>query len=234
MSRISEPNLPLPPVTRRDALRSREAGAESDPEGWGEGNHVELRQPSPSFPLPGGEGGEPRRACRAHFLISGFTLLEVVVVLLIVTIILGMVGVNLTRNPTDTLRDEAERLALVLQNAQQQAILEGRLYGFSFTETGYRFLRSNTDNNRMVPIEFDELLTPHNLPPSITLAPTEITDKNTKVTDAKKRFDPIAFNPSGEFTVFNLVLSVGDAYWYVRGQSDGQVLSSPLAEPEKS
>ena len=163
----------------------------------------------------------------------GFTLIEVVVVLMIITIILGMVGVNLTRNPADTLRDEAERLALVLQNAQQQAILEGRPYGFTFTETGYLFLRSNA-SNRLVPIEVDELLTPRKLPPTITLAPTERFDKNTKSTDTKKRFDLIVFDPSGELPVFSLALSIGDLFWYVRGQSDGQVLSSPLAEPAKS
>jgi general secretion pathway protein H len=165
--------------------------------------------------------------------LSGFTLLEVVVVLLIITIILGMVGVNLTRNPADTLRDEADRLALVLQNAQQQAILEGKPYGFKFTEKGYQFLRLDA-NYHLVPIETEELLTPRELPPAMTLTPSETTNKNAKPTDPNKRYDLIVFDPSGEFPVFNLALSMGDLYWYVRGQSDGQVLSSPLAESPKS
>lgn len=163
---------------------------------------------------------------------SGFTLLEVVVVLLIITIILGMVGVNLTRNPADTLRDEADRLALVLQNAQQQAILEGKPYGFKFTEKGYQFLRLDA-NYHLVPIETEELLTPRELPPAMTLTPSETTNKNAKPTDPNKRYDVIVFDPSGEFPAFNLALSIGDLYWYVRGQSDGQVISSPLAEPTK-
>ncbi len=164
--------------------------------------------------------------------LSGFTLLEVVVVLLIITIILGMVGVNLTRNPADTLRDEAERLALVLQNAQQEAILEGKPYGFKFTEKGYQFLRLDA-NYRLVPIETDELLTPRELPPAITLTPSETINKNAKSTDPNRRYDPIVFDPSGEPPVFSFTLSSGDLYWYVRGQSDGQVISSPLAEPTK-
>ena len=175
----------------------------------------------------------PANARRLRLRHSGFTLLEVVVVLLIITIILGMVGVNLTRNPADTLRDEADRLALVLQNAQQQAILEGKPYGFTFTEKGYLFLRLDA-NYHLVPIETDELLTPRELPPAITLTPSETTEKNAKPTDPNKRYDLIVFDPSGEFPVFNLVLSIGDLYWYVRGQSDGQVLSSPLAESPKS
>ena len=162
--------------------------------------------------------------------VRGFTLIEVVVVLLIITIILGMVGVNLTRNPSDVLRDEAQRLALVLQNAQQQAILEGRPYGFAFADDGYRFLRLN-DKGRLAPIEFDELLSPRQLPVPISLAAAGSTADKTRSASAAKPPDLIVFDPSGEFPAFTLVLSVGDISWYVRGQSDGQVLSSPLAEP---
>lgn len=182
--------------------------------------------------LPAARIDTLRRAPRIHQRLTGFTLLEVVVVLLIITIILGMVGVNLTRNPADTLRDEADRLALVLQNAQQQAILEGKPYGFTFTEKGYVFLQLDPDNH-LVPIETDELLTPRELPQSVVLMPTETAGKNAKPADSNKRFDLILFDPSGEPPIFNLVLSIGDLYWYVRGQSDGQVISSPLAEPAK-
>jgi general secretion pathway protein H len=170
----------------------------------------------------------PRRNCRAH-LVSGFTLLEIVVVLLIITIILGMVGVNLTRNRSDVLRDEAERLAVVLQNAQQQAILEGRPYGFTFTDRGYHFLQIDSAGH-LVPVETDELLAPHELPPAVTLAPETPPQAAApaKTSDTKKHPDVIVFDPSGEFPAFTLVLSVGDFFWYVQGQSDGQVLSSPL------
>lgn len=194
------------------------------------------RPPHPTLPTARGKRvlyNRRRSASRAHFLISGFTLLEVVIVLLIITIILGIVGVNLTRDQSDILRDEAERLALVLQNAQQQAILEGRPYGFTFTDTGYRFLRLN-DDGRLVPIDTDELLSPRRLPPAILLTPERSAAKDTtndKSTDAKKRSDLIVFDPSGEFPAFTFVLSVGDVFWYVRGQSDGRVVPSPLPEP---
>lgn len=177
-----------------------------------------------------------RRTLHARLIRSrGFTLIEVVVVLLIITIILGMVGVNLTRDRSDVLRDEAQRLALVLQNAQQQAILEGRPYGFTFADNGYRFLRLN-DKGRLVPIEFDELLGPRTLPPPIALAAGDSPEDVPKSTDTTKPEDPtqrrdlIVFDPSGEFPAFTLVLSLGDIFWYVRGQTDGQVLSSPLAD----
>lgn len=151
-------------------------------------------------------------------------------VLLIITIILGMVGVNLTRDRSDVVRDEAERLAVVLQNAQQQAILEGQPFGFTFTENSYRFLHLN-DKGRLVPIQADELLGPHELPPAISLAPDKPLNGKATAADAAKRPDLIVFDPSGEFPTFTLVLSVEDIFWYVRGQTDGRVTSSSSREP---
>ncbi len=194
----------------------------------------------PTLHPPKSEEGERVRTLCPRALSSGFTLLEVVVVLLIITIILGMVGINLTRNPADTLRDEAERLTLVLQNAQQQAILDGRPYGFVYTESGYLFARadSNTSTDgvvKLVPIEKDELLAPHELPGTIRLSPGLTAEESAKrANDKDRRFDQIVFDPSGDLEPFRLTLSIDDLYWYVRGQSDGQVVSSPLSETPAS
>jgi general secretion pathway protein H len=153
----------------------------------------------------------------------GFTLIEVVVVLFVLTIVLGFVGVRLTRDEGDLLRDEGRRLALVLQNAQQQAILEGRPYAFALTPEGYRFLGLDRENH-LVPIEFDELLGPRVLPRVMTLGPVKPRgDKSTKA-------DPIVFDPSGEFPSFTLVLTIGEAVWYVQGSNDGRIRSAPALE----
>ncbi len=172
---------------------------------------------------------------RAHFVISGFTLIEIVVVLLVLTIILGMAGVQLTRDDTDAVRDEARRLALVLQNAQQQAILEGRPYAFALTDDGYHFLRLG-EKNRLVPIEADEVLAPRRLPRAITLSPHKFTEQTQKRADSmertNKRADLILFDPSGEFPAFTLVFEVGQqAVWYVQGRTDGQIHSASTLEP---
>lgn len=155
---------------------------------------------------------------------SGFTLIEIVVVMLVLSIILGMVGVRLTRDQSDILRDEAQRLALVLQNAQQQAILEGRHYAFMLTSDGYQFLLLNREG-RLVPIRADELLGPRKMPPLMALAP------DRPAADATKRPDPILFDPSGEFPVFTMILRIGELTWYVQGRDDGQIQSTSTLQP---
>lgn len=155
----------------------------------------------------------------------GFTLIEVVVVMLILSIILGLAGMRLTRDRGDDLRDEGRRLALVLQNAQQQAILEGRPLAFSFNDEGYRFLQLDA-KGKFVPIEKDELLAPHELPHPMTLGPATSRNKTGMSTD-KKRKDMIVFDPSGEFPAFTMVLTIGELTWYVEGSDDGQIQSTP-------
>ena len=53
----------------------------------------------------------------------GFTLIELVVILLIVGVVLGLVGIVYTRSPVDEVREEAERLAQQLQVLQDEAEL---------------------------------------------------------------------------------------------------------------
>src|SRR3990167_5000413 len=51
---------------------------------------------------------------------NGFTLIEVAVVMLVIVIVLGIVSVNLEPDRDSIVRDEANRLALLLQTAQQE------------------------------------------------------------------------------------------------------------------
>lgn len=156
---------------------------------------------------------------RAH----GFTLIEMVVVMLLLTIIFGMMGVMLTRNEDDLVHEEASRLALVLQNAQEQAILEGRPYAFALTDSGYRFLAVDV-NGRLRPIQTDEILAPHRVPYPIALAPLHSRDS-----DPKQR-DLLLFDPSGEFAPFVMVFKIGEFIWYVQGRTDGDIRATKTLE----
>ena len=73
----------------------------------------------------------------------GFTLVEVMVVMVIVGIILGMVTLNAIPSPRQNLQSEAQRLALLLQLARDEAIVRNRLVTFEANSERYRFLVRN-------------------------------------------------------------------------------------------
>jgi general secretion pathway protein H len=89
-------------------------------------------------------------------LARGFTLVEVMVVMVIVGIILGMVTLNAIPSPRQNLSAEAQRLALLLQLARDEAIVRNRLVTFEADSERYRFLVRN--ENRWDVVTQDDLL----------------------------------------------------------------------------
>ncbi|MGB0723348.1 MAG: type II secretion system minor pseudopilin GspH [Gammaproteobacteria bacterium] len=75
---------------------------------------------------------------------AGFTLLELMVVILIIGVMGVAIAMNVHRRDT-RLDDEVERLRAVLELASQTAIISSAELGFAVTENGYRFYELNGD-----------------------------------------------------------------------------------------
>jgi general secretion pathway protein H len=77
----------------------------------------------------------------------GFTLIEILVVLVIVGIALGTVVVQLMPNDRAQLREEAGQLALLLENAELEARSSGAAMAWLPETKGYQFWRKNQQGN---------------------------------------------------------------------------------------
>jgi general secretion pathway protein H len=85
-------------------------------------------------------GRTDARHCR------GFTLLELLVVLVIASIMLGAVALNGMPRNGQRLQDDAQRIALLLQAARDEAIVRNRAIAFEIDEQRYRFLIRQNDS----------------------------------------------------------------------------------------
>ncbi|MEI8303285.1 MAG: GspH/FimT family pseudopilin [Burkholderiales bacterium] len=70
---------------------------------------------------------------------AGFTLIEVLVTLVVISIAVSVVVVSAWPGPRQGLRDEAERLALLLSLAREEAQVRGVPMRLSADAAGYRF-----------------------------------------------------------------------------------------------
>jgi len=71
---------------------------------------------------------------------TGFSLLELIIVLVIIGVMLAAVTLSISDNRGDNLRLEARRLAARITLARDDAILTNQEFGLEITKEGYQFL----------------------------------------------------------------------------------------------
>lgn len=91
--------------------------------------------------------------------IKGFTLIEILVVIVIISISVGMVVVNISTGGTDKkAEEEIVRLQQLLRVAHQQSVIRAEEYGVRFYKTGYRFMKYDEESRAWADIANDRLL----------------------------------------------------------------------------
>lgn len=149
---------------------------------------------------------------------QGFTLIEVLLVVLLIGIVSGIV--LLAASPNDSSRliaSETDRLAEALTLAADEAVSENQQLGLMVDEKSYRFLTFD-DQTRQWLASDNPLFAPYELPPNISLHVLKDDASKTLVvtTQNQKKQEKESLNPqvvllsSGETSSVILELSAQD------------------------
>jgi len=98
---------------------------------------------------------------------AGFTLLELLAVIVIIGIIISFASLSIGQNSSRIVQDEAERLHGLIQLAGEEAVLQGRELALEFDHDRYRFLELGKEDWQ--PVEEDDLLRERPLPEAVEL-----------------------------------------------------------------
>ena len=153
----------------------------------------------------------------------GFTLVEMLVVLMIMGLFLGLVSTITQPDDRALLKLEAERLSQLLDFAASEARLSGRSIAWTADESGYRFWRAG-DDGIWSEIRDNELLRERMLPQGMAVADFRV--ENMRPQGAMR----LEFAPQGSSLAFTIGMSLGAARYAVTGSPVGEVRALPVEE----
>jgi len=137
---------------------------------------------------------------------GGFTLLEILVVIVIISIVISFASMSFDTDP-EKLDHEGKRLTALMKLASEEAIMNSREYRVVFTADSYAFAKLGGGEWRNFP---DGVFRSRELPGEFSLDLTlGIEPVKLGVDHGEKTNSPaaIVFLSSGEVTPFELVIS---------------------------
>lgn len=155
---------------------------------------------------------------------AGFTLIELMVVLVVVGLLISLVGLSVGGGGERRELEEVTRsLYLRMQAASEQAVMTNREIGIRFREQGYGFVQLNRDQGQWAPLPRGGL-SGGSLPEWVAL--DLMTDGGEadalETDDDEEQAEPdLVFFSSGESTAFDLYL-----WWEGADDGSAQLLTS--------
>ncbi len=153
----------------------------------------------------------------------GFTLIEMLVVLMVMGLFVGLVSVISRPDDRAVLRLEADRLSQLLDFAATEAQLTGKSISWTADASGYRFWRQS-EGSVWSEIRDSDLLRARSLPPEVAISGLRV--ENMRPQGAMR----LEFASHGSPLAFSVAMSLGTERYAVAGSPIGDVRAVPSEE----
>jgi general secretion pathway protein H len=162
---------------------------------------------------------------------AGFTLIEILVVLFIISIVTSVALLSISRNENKQMETFANELTQIMTLAEEQAMLQPTVLGLSLSEHSFQFasLQSAAGGKKNIwsPLQ-DSILGKHNIPSNIQI---NVIVGNAKAEKAEVDIPQIIISSNGDITPFTIYVGKkGEKPRYaIIGDEDGNVTSKLLS-----
>lgn len=141
--------------------------------------------------------------------INGFTMIEILVVLVVVGLLAALAVANIGGNQQKREMENAvSQMFLLMQSASEQAVLDNSEIGLKLEEKQYRFLRFDDLTGEWVPMK-DRMFRSYRYPEWLVVTDIIEDDLPRLTTDEDQERPDIVFFSSGEVTPFEMEFTIG-------------------------
>lgn len=163
----------------------------------------------------------------------GFTLIEILIVMLIVSIVAGAAVMTIGHNDNKRIERFANDFSQLILMAQEQAILYPMVLGVAIEPQQFRFYQwvSAGAKAKWQLIQDDNLLKTHAIPDGLVVQLRSQRKQLEKEDDSNKKAPQIVISMNGSMTPFMLYVGKQDTkpLYVVTGEADGQVSAKRLS-----
>lgn len=160
---------------------------------------------------------------------AGFTLIEILVVMLIISIVSSAALFSLSVNQNHRLESFAKQLTRTFLLAEQQAMLQPAVLGFVQTKHAYAFYRYSEKNHTWSMLN-DTALGSHDLSSDAKLS-LSVQNKNVPIADTAEKITPqLIISTSGDITPFVIYLGKPNKppRYRIVGEANGSIHHEPI------
>ena len=158
---------------------------------------------------------------------AGYTLLEILVVLVIISIVAGMAILTIGHNDNKEVQTFTRELAQTLSLAEEQALLQPATLGLMLTTRSFRFyeFRQTRAQTGWRPVS-DRELGMHSVPKDIQLS-LQIDDKILSLESTEGKIPVLFVSTNGTLTPFTLLIGKKNQTprYKLIGRADGSISS---------
>ena len=158
---------------------------------------------------------------------EGFTILELLVVILIIGMILTFAALSVGGGADRTVEQEAKRLTALLRLASEETIMNSKDMVMLISRTQYSFMNLSPDGRQLLPVEKEDItFRPRELPDDVLIKEAEIAGESVSLSVEQDEEDPpkIYIFSSGEMIPFVIQVGRDDGPDYeITGDFTGRV-----------
>jgi general secretion pathway protein H len=175
---------------------------------------------------------------RVKHKLGGFTLIEILIVLVIISIVSTVAIMSLKANDNRKIQSFSNELGQLMSLVEEQAMLRPAVLGVKITNDHYQFLIFHSDakmkkgESPWALLEDDKLLGVQDVPDDIALKIVTSDVHEKQADDQADTITPqIVFSTSGDITPFAIYVGAQgkEPRYVIRGEADGTIKTQSLS-----